>query len=197
MKGTFIVLEGLDGSGTTTHANRLAGYLVSKGHDVLLTREPTDGPIGQFIRTQLTKGGLSPAALQLLFCADRAWHIGHELLPALEGGKIVVSDRYLLSTMAYGTALGLESEWLEDVNKKFIQPDCQILLLPPLSVSLERINARAERDALEEEPLQAKVYAVYEEASKRTDIHTVDSSADKDTVAEEIFAIVDRALSSN
>lgn len=196
MKGTFIVLEGPDGSGTTTHGKRLAGYLMSKGHDVLLTSEPTEGPIGRFIRTQLAEGGLSPAALQLLFCADRAWHIGHVLLPALEEGKTIISDRYLLSTIAYGTALGLDPSWLQEVNKKFIQPDCQILLLPPLSVSMERLQTRASRDMLEEEDLQTKVHAAYAQASTLPNIHTIDSSGDVERVAAAIFTIVDAALSA-
>lgn len=191
----FIVLEGTDGSGTTTHVRRLEGHIVSMGRKVLSTREPTSGPIGVFIRKTIEQGLINPAALQLLFCADRAWHIGSDVLPALESGQIVVSDRYALSTLCYGEALGLNAQWLRRVNDEFIEPDVHILLLPPLSVSMDRVRSREGRDAFEEDSLQAKVHAAYTRsaaADKR--IVVIDSSDAEDVVAARIFSVVDKAL---
>ncbi len=115
----LIILEGPDGSGTTTHSALLAETLRKEGRDVLLTCEPTDGPIGRFIRGELSKEKIdSPAALQLLFTADRAWHVDTVIRPALEAGKTVITDRFSLSTIVYGEALGIDKEWLESMNKK-------------------------------------------------------------------------------
>jgi len=131
MAGQFIVLEGPDGSGTTTHAQLLADRLQKEGKNVIHTCEPTRGPIGTFIRSQLKERTMPPDALQLLFTADRAWHIENELLLGIEENKTIVCDRYSLSTIVYADALELDPQYFVDVNKMFMQPDIQILLLPP------------------------------------------------------------------
>ncbi|HLL53606.1 MAG TPA: dTMP kinase, partial [Myxococcaceae bacterium] len=100
--GRFFVLEGLDGAGTTTQCERLASELRSRGFRVLVTREPSDGPVGTMIRQALTgrlgmpggNGPLAPETLALLFAADRADHLHARVRPALERGEIVISDRY-------------------------------------------------------------------------------------------------------
>ena len=151
---SFIVLEGPDGSGTTLHSALLASTLRSQRKKVLLTAEPTDGPIGKFIRIQLNGTCIFPSdALQLLFTADRAMH--QALIQAeLRNDKIVISDRYSPSTIAYGEALGCDRDWLQNTNNKFIQPECTIFLLPPLSVCLERIGRRTQKESLENTSLQ-------------------------------------------
>ncbi|HYY53573.1 MAG TPA: dTMP kinase, partial [Myxococcales bacterium] len=108
-EGRFIALEGLDGSGTTTQAERIASVLRAQGRRVLLTREPSDGPIGTLIRLALTgrlglpqrSGPLTEEALALLFAADRVDHLAAVIEPALERGELVVCDRYVLSSLAY------------------------------------------------------------------------------------------------
>ena len=92
----FIVFEGLDGSGSSTHSKLLTEKLQSEGCAVFHTKEPTDkGPTGTTIREVLQhKYTVSPEALQLLFCADRAEHLVREIDPALKNGEIVISDRY-------------------------------------------------------------------------------------------------------
>jgi dTMP kinase len=199
MNGTYIVFEGPDGSGTTSHSSLLANRLQDQGKTVLLTAEPTGGPIGSFIRQQLSiKAGIPASALQLLFCADRAMHLERTVKPALERGETVISDRSYLSTLAYGEALGLDVSWLEGVNEPFLKPDLLLLALPPLSVCLERLGSRNERDILEEDSLQTRVHRAYENmASLNPGWKVVDTSGSIDDTAHVILSEVNRFLASH
>lgn len=194
MSGTFIVLEGPDGSGTTTHSALLAETLRAKGEDVVLTAEPTSSPIGKFIREQLKAKTIeSPSALQLLFCADRAWHIENVIKPALAAGKTVISDRYVISTLIYGEALGLDPDWLVRVNTPFLEPDIMIIALPPLHVCLERIMKRKQLDVFENTRFQKLVYDLYEKAGAEDDATIViDTGGEKDDVATLILDVVNK-----
>ena len=141
MKGKFIVFEGIDGAGLTTQAELLEKYLRGKNYKVILTKEPTNNLIGGLIRAALRKEWLtSNRTLQLLFSADRAHHLEREILPALENGKIVISDRYFISTIAYGM-VELEKEWLKALNSQFLLPDIIFIIDVPVEVSIERIKA--------------------------------------------------------
>ncbi len=191
MRSRFIVLEGPDGAGTTLHSRLLAESLQSLTVDIVLTKEPTDGPIGQTIRQELGKGTMPAAALQMLFCADRAWHNEVVVEPALSEGKTVISDRYALSTIVYGTALGLDPLWLSELNKKFIQPDCQILLLPSFETSNQRVSSRPVKDMLETNELQRSVYDAYVDYSrKHPALLCVDTAGSKEEVAKKILDTV-------
>ncbi len=195
MNGRFIVLEGPDGSGTTSHTAKLVESLKAKGFDVLQTFEATDGPIGTSIRQELRSGGLPATAMQLLFCADRAWHVEKVLLPALEAGKVIVCDRYSLSTEIYGQAFGVDRAWLHQLNTKFVQPDLLLLALPPLSVCLERLGLR-EMDTFEANTsLQKTVYGLYETEAQKCMPDTIfDTSGDFEETAAKILARVEAAL---
>ncbi len=191
MRGRFIVLEGPDGSGTTTHSALLAESLKNSGQRVLLTQEPSNGPVGTFLRSQLAIGGVPSDALQILFSADRAWHLTDVILPSLEDGKTVICDRYILSTLLYGQALGLDTSWLSDMNKKFIQPDLQIVALPPFSVCQERINARGTKDMLEEQTsFQQSVYDLYAAAAKQNGLPVINTEGSAEEVARHIRELV-------
>jgi len=196
MPGTFIVFEGPDGSGTTLHAKLLEHKLLEEDLKVLRTCEPTDGPIGSQIRETLhSSEPLSPPSLQELFCQDRAWHLENVIQPALAEGSVVISDRYLHSTLAYGQALGLEKKYLRDLNKKFIQPDMLFFLLPPYQVCAERMGRRDKHDALEESALQRKVYDIYHElAEEFAESHVIDNSGGKAKVASGIFDLVQEEM---
>jgi dTMP kinase len=149
--GLFIVLEGIDGAGTTTQARLLVDWLQAAGRQVVLTAEPTHGPIGSTIR-QILRGRLmqSPAGkplpveeetMALLFAADRADHLRNTVLPALEAGAIVVSDRHYLSSLAY-QALGVDMEWVASLNSRFRRPDLTVMLDVDPQVSLCRKQAQ-------------------------------------------------------
>lgn len=140
----FIVLEGLDGAGTTTQAVRLQEALQDRGLAVEGTSEPSDGPIGRVLREHI--GGaiaLSPEAAALAFTADRADHLDRVIRPALDRGRWVVCDRYLLSTLAYQGAEGVDPEWVLDASGGFDVPDLTILLDVPTDTLAERLTTRA------------------------------------------------------
>ena len=150
-KGLFIVIEGLDGSGTSTQCELLRNYLTIKGLKVIVTKEPTNNLIGGLIRGVLTKDwDISPQGLQLLFCADRAHHLEKEIMPALEKGTIVICDRYLFSTLAFG-ALQCDMEWLKVLNQNFLLPNLAFILDVNPSVCVQRIGSGRERFELFEE----------------------------------------------
>lgn len=192
----FIVLDGPDGSGTTTHAKFLFERLQKEGHDVLLTAEPTtDGPVGKQIREQLSKGNMDPMALQMLFTTDRAWHVQEVIEPALAQDKTVVCDRYWYSTIVYAEAQGLDSASLLQLNEKFLQPTIAIFTMPPIDVSLQRVLKRASKEIFEKEDLQRKIYAGYEKiAAARPEVVSVDTSAEKAATADRIWNAVVKKL---
>jgi dTMP kinase len=124
----FIVLEGIDGCGKSTHAKMLARWLQSRGYEVLLTAEPTKGKIGKMIRKVLSGDvSLEPAALALLFAADRVEHV-KEIQAALDASKIVVCERYYHSNIAYQGAQGVDRQWLLKINEFAPKPDLVFLL---------------------------------------------------------------------
>ncbi|RLF06896.1 MAG: dTMP kinase [Thermoprotei archaeon] len=143
----FVAFEGIDGAGLTTHARLTERYLESRGIKAILTKEPTDGLIGGLIRACLRgEWKTDPMTLQLLFAADRSHHVHSLIIPALKSGKAVVSDRYLFSSLAYGS-LDLDYEWLKKINSGFPLPHVTFILdLEPLE-ALRRI--KEDRFALE------------------------------------------------
>ena len=184
MSGHFIVFEGPDGSGTTKHSAMLADRLRSRGDIVLLTAEPTESSMGQEIRDILHRESMpSPDAVQLLFCADRADHVATLITPALKAGKTVVCDRYTLSTIVYGTAQGVDADWLTEVNAIFPKPDLTFITLPPFEVCMERISRRSAKDQFEMENFQRRVYQEYQSVEDPS-IVFIDTSGKKEDVAD-------------
>ena len=191
MRGRFIVIDGPDGSGTTLHSQVLSKHLLTEGKPVLATAEPSAGVIGTSIRAMLKSGELSGDALQLLFMADRADHIHRTIEPALSAEKHIVCDRYTSSTIAYGEALDLDTLWLENMNKKFIQPDLLIFLLPPVEVIMERLKERKSSESLETKEIQERVHSAYAAmAAKDPSIMVIDSSGTREKTAEAVWSAV-------
>ncbi len=191
MTGRFIVIEGPDGSGTTLHSKLLAEKLRIADIDVLMTAEPTKGPIGQEIRSML-HGETMPQvdAVQLMFCADRAEHVAKEILPALENGTTVICDRYTLSTIVYGAVQGLDEQWLRDINAHFPYPDLTIITLPPFDICIERMERRDELDQYEQVELQQKIYDAYA-AIEQSNTIFIDTSKEKQDSANEVWSHVE------
>jgi dTMP kinase len=147
--GRLLVFEGLDGCGKSTQIERLARALREAGGDVLLTCEPTDGAWGRRLR-EMARGGEPVATEEELrwFVEDRREHVAQILAPALEAGRIVLTDRYYLSSVAYQGARGLD--WrriLEASEAEFPRPDLVLLLEIEPETGLARVRARG--DALE------------------------------------------------
>lgn len=151
MTPVFISIEGLDGSGGTTQVGRLASWLRAEGRAVHTTAEPSRGPVGRFIREALVDPGrqVSDRVLPYLFAADRRDHLDREIIPALERGQIVISDRYKHSSLAYQSLImGLAP--VVELNAAFRAPDLCILLDLDAATCLERVLARGEpRDRFE------------------------------------------------
>jgi len=139
-KALFIVVEGMDGSGKSTQTRLLCEHLARKGREVVQTFEPTRGPIGSLLREKYLKEVDLPLADRFLFCADREEHLKRVVLPALEQGKDVVSDRYYHSSLAYGETQGLDLLWLIEMNKFFPRPDLMIFIDVLPETCMERIE---------------------------------------------------------
>ena len=141
--GYLIILEGIDGTGKSTQAKLLASSLRDQGHRVVLSREPTDGAFGRRLRESATTGRLSPEEELQLFHQDRREHVETRIEPALQGGEIVILDRYYFSTMAYQGVRGFDPQEIRRVNEEFApQPDLLLLLDLSLDTALQRIGVR-------------------------------------------------------
>lgn len=141
----FITFEGIEGSGKSTQAKRLAGYFQQRGFGCVLTREPGATPIGAKIRSILLdpdSRGLVPDAELLLYLADRVQHQQTLIVPALARGEHVISDRYADATLVYqGYARGIDPSRILDLHRSFCQgldPDLTFLLDLPVEAGLER-----------------------------------------------------------
>ena len=127
--GFIHCFEGLDGSGSTVQASLLSGILSREGYRVNLTKEPTNNLIGGLIKARLTgEWQTNGECLQLLFTADRAQHLTREIIPNLEAGRIVISDRYVFSSIAYASLEVGDWHWIEQINSRFIMPDLVFLI---------------------------------------------------------------------
>lgn len=152
-RGRFVVVEGLDGAGTTTQAERLAAALrARRGVGVELTKEPTNGPLGAVLRQAIeARLTLDPVALALAFAADRADHLFNPVngvVAALDAGRWVVSDRYLLSSLAYNRGGAISREWLTELNRHAIEPDLTIFVDVDPELCLRRIGGRSSAEEL-------------------------------------------------
>lgn len=168
-RGLFIVLEGLDGAGTTTQMERLAAALRAAGHPVLTTCEPSNGPVGALIRQALrrrlvlpdARGALSHQTLALLFAADRVDHLEAEIEPALARGEHVICDRYVLSSLAYQGAHA-ESGWVATLNLHAVSPDLTLFIEVRPEVAQQRRARRGSQEELyESEDKQRRIAQQY------------------------------------
>ncbi len=169
-----MVIEGLDGAGTTTQTAELVRRLAERGIAAEATAEPSRGPVGALIRLvlghRLGGGGGRPfdrAALALLFAADRLDHVASEIEPHLVAGRWVVSDRYALSSLAY-QALDLPQPFVEAINARAPRPDLTLFLDVPADVALgRRQSERANLELFEQLDLQRRVATAYRKAFGR------------------------------
>lgn len=165
------MLEGLDGAGTTTQCEAIARALRQRGHEVWVTREPSTGPVGSLLRQalsgRLTRPGGEPLAddtLALLFAADRTDHVASEIEPWLARGAVVLSDRYLLSSLAYQGA-ALPMGWVAELNARARRPDLTLFVEVSLAEAARRRRARGGDDELFDAPrVQRRTARQYQKA---------------------------------
>ena len=139
----FIVIEGLDGAGGTTQCRLLKSWLERQGHTVVSTNEPTDRPVGKFIRSVLQDphSKVGDEVLAYLFAADRQDHLDGLVTPAIARGEVVISDRYYHSSLAY-QSLSLDFDFVAQLNAKFPAPDITVFLSLEPETSFARVQNR-------------------------------------------------------
>ena len=205
MRGVFIVLEGGDGVGKSTHAARLAAHLEGRGEIVVRTREPGGTDLGREIREIVLhhRGHVDPRAEALLYAADRAQHIATLVRPALERGEIVLQDRYIDSSVAYqGTGRDLGADEIRDLSEwatRGLAPDLVVVLdVDPAEANRRMTSERGTLDRLESEAAEfhARVRDAFltQAASDPDRYLVVDATQPQDEVADRIRARVDALL---
>jgi dTMP kinase len=201
--GRFLVLEGLDGAGTTTQSRLLGERLRAAGRKAHVTAEPSGGPVGSLLRQVLQKringgagDGFDPHALALLFAADRLDHLSAEVLPRLAAGEDVVSDRYTLSSLAYQSITTGDAAWVEEINGRARAPDLTIFLRvrPGLALGRRR-GAGTTPELYEVDAFQRQVALSYERAVSSLQaagqrIEVLDGEQPVEVVAEAVDRLV-------
>lgn len=214
MRARFIVVEGIDGCGSTTHSRLLAERFRLLGEPVRLTCEPSRGPVGLLVRDVLggrLRGesgeprGLDWATLALLFAADRRDHNAALIEPALEAGISVVSDRYDLSSLAYQSLTAPDAagaiDWIRSLNSGVRRPDLTVVLDTPAEVAEARRHARGgAAELFEQRELQKSLARVYAEAELLVPgdrvVH-VSSEPALEAVSDAVWDVIRAALAAD
>ena len=195
--GKFIVIEGLDGSGSSTQIFRVTDFLKESGKKIHITKEPTNNLIGGLIRGQLSGDWKSsPECLQLLFAADRAHHLEKEIIPLLKKGVTVISDRYFFSTVAFGSAEIKDRKWLININDRFILPDLTILIKVSPEICIKRMReSRFRIELFEERKKLEKTWRGYEKLAKEFDnIKIVNGERNIQEISYEILNLIEKVF---
>ncbi|MDR7869680.1 MAG: dTMP kinase [Tissierellaceae bacterium] len=207
MAGLFIALEGPDGSGKSTITKLLDDYFKDKGLDHIITREPGGTKIGEDIRRLILDNEnteMSPEAEALLYAASRGQHVQEKILPALEEGKIVLCDRFVLSSLAYqgvGRNLGIkEVKAINDFAIKDVYPDLILFFYIDPEVTLSRKTKKLGGDRLEKEgnDFHNRVYNGYMELIKMypKNIKIIDASKPISDVLAQSISEIEKVLIS-
>lgn len=194
-KGVLISIEGIDASGKTTQAKLLVKNLKERGYEAVYTKEPTDGFWGKILREKFLYGEKrAPAVVEaLLFALDRFEHVENTIKPALKESKIIVSDRYLHSSLAYQSAAGLDLDWIRKINSFAPKPDIAIYIDVPAELVISRLKAK--RSVMEKLENQRKVREAYLKLVKNEELTQVDGNRSIEDVQNQILEIVLKFLS--
>ncbi|MBD3347592.1 MAG: dTMP kinase [Candidatus Eisenbacteria bacterium] len=208
-RGVFITFEGVEGSGKSTQASRLAEALAERGHDVTLTREPGGTPLGERLRQillDLGERGMTQEAELFLYLASRSEHVASVVEPALSRGGVVIADRFGDASVAYqggGRSLGAALvERLNEVATRRVKPDVTFLLDLDPGTGLSRLSRRGsgEKDRIESEEVafHERVRDTYLRSAEREPERFVvlDGALDADSLARLVMAEIDKLLES-
>ena len=208
MSGLFITMEGTDGAGKTTQINRLAQYFEDKGYKVICTREPGGTPISEKIREIIIDKNnteMTDMTEALLYAAARAQHVEEVILPALKEGDIVLSDRFVDSSVVYqGFARSIGERLIKNINKYAVgdlEPDITFFLKLKPEDGLARKREQAELDRLEAEKFSfhQRVYDGYVRLSKRCKnrIQVINALKSVDEIHDEIVKGIENLMEKN
>lgn len=192
MRGVFITLEGLDGAGTTTQLDMVANELRRYNIPVVTTKEPTNGAVGTLIREQI-RTSPSPEKMTLLFAADRVEHCDTVIRPSIMRGDWVLCDRYVHSSVAYQGQSFYTPGVVSDINCFALKPDIVIYVKVPVSVALNRVEARGQaKDVFETKQVLDAAYMQYSRMSSDSNWITVDGTKPIADVTSDIMAALIR-----
>lgn len=205
MKGKFITLEGPDGSGKSTIISLIGDYMSKKGIEFIVTREPGGTQIGEEIRAIILDNAninMGPETEALLYAAARSQHIHEKILPALNEGKIVFSDRFVLSSLAYqgvGRGLGIDKvKSINDFGLRDVYPDLIMFFDIDPEQTLKRKTISMGGDRLEQEgnEFHRKVYDGYMELLKKypENVKKIDASKSVEEVLNQSIIEIEKIL---
>lgn len=184
-----MAIEGIDGAGSSTQTEMLVAALKAKGYPAVATKEPNPlGHVEAAIRALLAQERALPALDALLFAADRVEHVECYIKPWLGEGKIVVTDRYLESTLAYQSAQGLDPRWILSINRNALRPDITLILDVDPALSLKRKGSRPDR--FEEIEFLRRVRANFARRARRMGYPIIDASRPKEDVHRQVMSAV-------
>jgi dTMP kinase len=195
--GFLLALEGIDGAGKSVQAQAVGAALAARGHAVVLTHEPTRGPWGQLLRESATRGRLAPAEELEAFLKDREQHVRELIRPALAAGRIVITDRYYFSTVAYQGARGFDPAELLRRNEAFApEPDLLVLLDLDPAAGRSRIGRRDGRTNEFEHLAELERVRRIFLALDKPYLLRLDATRPPAELTAEILAAVDRTLAA-
>lgn len=196
-RGILIVFEGLDGCGKSTQLSRAAETLAARSLDIVLTREPTDGEWGRRIREMAKSGeAVEPETELEWFFEDRREHMREIVVPALEAGRIVLSDRSYVSTVAYQGARGLDPEKiLADSEAEFARPDLVLLFEIPAKEGLARVTSRGGEvePVFENLEFLERVEAIFERLEVAGMVR-IDAHREESEIARDVLVAIDDTI---
>ncbi len=196
VKGVLIVFEGIDGTGKSTQLELLADSLIERGLPVITTREPTDGPTGRKIRElYISRNSVTRQEELELFLLDRKEHVETLLLPALSDGKIILCDRYYLSTVAYQGAAGHDPATLLELNSFAPKPDLALIFQATPKTTTERITQKRGNSLNDFEQIESlqKVATIFD-TLELPYIRRIDASGSIDNIQSLVLSEVDDVL---
>jgi len=193
-KGLLLSIEGIDGSGKTTIAKRVVEELTSRGIKAVYTFEPTDSIIGKIIRDEIfnAKKRPNPYYEVLLFAADRMLHVKNFIMPHLRKGYIVVSDRYIHSSIAYQGARGVSISWIRRVNKYAVKPGLAIYIDVTPEVGLSRKSGLI--PTFENVRYLEKVRNIYLKLVEEGELKLIDGSKPIDMVVNDVLSLISKLI---
>jgi dTMP kinase len=193
-RGFLLAIEGIDGAGKTTQVRCLEGLLGAAQIPFVSTKEPTSGPWGRKIRESAQKGRMAPAEELAAFLNDRHEHVEKVVHPALGANKVVLIDRYYLSTVAYQGARGMSPAHLLQLNAFAPRPDILIVLDVAPDVGLRRVRERGDAaDLFEREDELARARAIFQSLDVEN-LRIIDGNRERKDIAKEIAGLLFGAL---